>query len=120
MRLPFHRWAPSCLAIGITVACGSSGSNGLGGGDDNGGPAENGDVGSGQDDGGGSSGGSSGGFFAGGADGGGDAGRTIPITVTSIDTCTTGAPSGLSAASVKALLAGGKAGSMRFLYPYSG
>jgi hypothetical protein len=31
----------------------------------------------------------------------------------------TGAPSGLSAASVKALLAGGSAGSMRFLYPYA-
>ena len=36
-----------------------------------------------------------------------------------VDNCSTGTPSGLSAASVKALLAGGSAGSMRYLYPYA-
>ena len=41
------------------------------------------------------------------------------IAVTVVDTCTTGAPSGLSASAKTALLAGGSAGSMRFLYPYA-
>ena len=42
------------------------------------------------------------------------------ISVTLVDTCTTtGAPSGLTATAMTALLAGGSAGSMRFLYPYA-
>ena len=48
-----------------------------------------------------------------------DSGGTV-LTPQSIDQCTTGAPSGLSAASVKALLAGGSAGNLRYLYPYAG
>ncbi len=122
MRFVSHRWALPCVPIGIiTVACGSKSANGLAGGssDDMGGSGGGDDSGMafGQDDGGGSSSGS----FAGGGDGGGgDAGPVIPITVTSVDNCTTGAAGGLSSAAVKALLAGGSAGSMRFLYPYSG
>jgi hypothetical protein len=123
MRLVAPRWAVSCAAIVITVACGSNHSNGLGGDDSTGGPAAGGDDAGptfGGGPGGGSSGASSGGVFGGSGDGGGDSGGSIPITVTSIDTCDTGAPSGLSSTNVKALLAGGSAGSMRILYPYSG
>jgi hypothetical protein len=54
-----------------------------------------------------------------GGGGSGDGGAPT-LAKTSIDSCTTGAPSGLSAASVKALLAGGSAGMLRYLYPYSG
>jgi hypothetical protein len=112
----------AALALSVAAACGSSnhssgfGSPGSGGSDDGG------QGGGGGDD---------GGFFGNGDDSGafgslgqsshdsgaGDA--TIPPMTTSIDTCTTGAPSGLSAASVKALLAGGSAGSLRSLYPYA-
>src|SRR5580698_5136630 len=53
-------------------------------------------------------------------DGGGGGDATIPPTVTSIDECSTGLPSGLTTASVQALMAGGSAGSLRYLYPYSG
>jgi hypothetical protein len=56
---------------------------------------------------------------ASGDGGGGDAGGGAPTT-TLIDSCSTGAPSGLSASSVKALMAGGSPGSLRYLYPYSG
>jgi hypothetical protein len=130
MKAPLHWWALSCAAIAaiaVAGACGSGkGSSGFGVGSTSGG-ASGGGVGA--DDGGAEGGdgfmipgGDSGPFGTlgqGGKDGAaGDAG-TIPVTVTSIDTCTTGAPSGLSAASVKALLAGGSAGSMRYLYPYA-
>ena len=47
-----------------------------------------------------------------------DSGGTV-LTPQSIDRCTMGAPSGLSAASLQALLAGGSAGSLRYLYPYA-
>lgn len=53
----------------------------------------------------------------GGDGGGGDGGAGVTITV--IDGCSTGAPSGLSPTSVNALLAGGSAGSLRYLYPYA-
>src|SRR6185437_8540495 len=106
----------SSLALGLTIAistaCGSQSSHGLGTdeGDQNGGSSggpsgDDSSSGAGSGDNGqfamgsGSSSGSSG-------DGGG-----VPITTTSVDRCATGAPSGLSAASVKALQAGGNAGS---------
>jgi|HubBroStandDraft_2_1064218.scaffolds.fasta_scaffold02618_4 hypothetical protein len=41
------------------------------------------------------------------------------VSVTLIDTCATSAPSGLSATAEASLLAGGSAGSLRFLYPYA-
>jgi hypothetical protein len=121
MRFSFLRGFAPWLLVGVVVACGSTRSDGISGGDDTGSSADGGL--SGDDGGGGGSGtgASSGGVFdpGGGSSGGGDAGNPIPITVTSVDRCTTGAPSGLSAASVKSLLAGGSAGSMRFLYPYA-
>ncbi len=122
MRLHTPRWAVSSAALVIvTVACGSKPSNDLGGAGIGGSPADGDDGGGASgDNGGGSGGGPGGGFFSQGADAGGDSGSSAPIMVTSIDNCTTGAPSGLSSASEKALLAGGHAGSMRLLYPYSG
>src|ERR1700679_2892719 len=89
-----------CLFVGAVVACGSSKSSGLGGGDDGVGPS--GDDDSGTSSGGGSGGGTGSGSSGGSSSGssGSDAGPVIPITVTLVDTCTTGAPSGLSAASV--------------------
>src|SRR5580693_4858922 len=120
MRLVRYPWFFPCVGLALSVACGSNRSNGLPGSGDNGGPsADDGDDGGGgspsfgQDDGGGS-------FSTVGGDGGADAAPVIPVTTVFVDRCTTGAPSGLSAASVKALLAGGSAGSMRLLYPYSG
>ena len=110
------------MALGVTLACGSSGPNDLGLGNGSGSPASD-DSGAtfGIGNGGmGNGGGSSGGVFASSGDAGSDSGGPMPITVTSVDTCNSGAPSGLSATSVKALLAGGSAGSMRFLDPYSG
>ena len=122
MRLVRYHWFFPCVGLALAIAlgaCGSNRSSGLGGGGDNGGPsADDGDDGGGgspsfgQDDGGGS-------FSTVAADGGGDAGPVIPVTTVFVDRCTTGAPSGLSAASEKALLAGGSAGSMRYLYPYA-
>src|ERR1700722_13209280 len=119
MRIGLYSWIVPCAAIAASVACGSNRSNGLpGDGDDGvtsssggGGDDDSGSTSFAQDDGGGS--------FAGSADGGHDAGAVIPVTTVFVDRCTTGAPSGLSAASVKALLAGGSAGTMRYLYPYS-
>jgi hypothetical protein len=117
--------AAGATIVAMAAACGSHkagsgfGDNGPGGpsGDD-GGPSQ--DSGSGSlfsEDGGAGfmlppgSDGSSGG---GGASGGG-----TPMT-TMIDQCSAGTPSGLTAADVSALLAGGSAGSLRYLYPYSG
>ena len=106
-----------------SMACGSTRSNGPlpGQGDD----GVNSSSGGGGDDGGDSptfggdddSGG--GAFTSGNKDGGGSSGPVIAPTTVFVDNCSTGTPSGLSAASVKALLAGGSAGSMRFLYPYA-
>jgi hypothetical protein len=111
------------VALSVAAACGagnhSSGFGSAGGTGDDGGQ---GGGGAGNDAGFGGSGDDAAGFglfgSPNGGDGGGDAG-TIAPTVTSIDTCTTGAPSGLSSASVSALLAGGSAGSLRYLYPYA-
>jgi WD40-like Beta Propeller Repeat len=120
MRFSRYRSALPCVVLGVIFACGST-KSGIGGGGDNPGQggSDDGGGGGGHDDGGGGS--SGGGMFAngGGSSGGVDAGIPIPITVTSVDRCSTGAPSGLSAASIKSLLAGGSAGSMRFLYPYA-
>jgi hypothetical protein len=121
MRFSRYRSALPCAVLGVILACGST-KSGIGGGDNpaTGGGDDSGGGGAGQDDGGGV-GSSGGGMFAngGGSSGGGDAGMPIPITVTSVDRCSTGAPSGLSAASIKSLIAGGSVGSMRFLYPYA-
>src|SRR5450432_245758 len=123
MRSALQRGALPCVVLAVIVACGSTKSGGLAGDNNNGGPSGGDDSGaaSGQDDGGGGSGSSGGGVFnqGGSSSGGADAGPVIPPTVTSVDNCTTGAASGLSAASVKTLLAGGSPGSMRFLYPYA-
>lgn len=112
---PFGAFAP-CVALAASVACGSNHSSGLSGNGDDG-PGSSGSGGSGgafDTDGGG------GAFGSSGADGGADAGPTIPFTTTLVDDCTTGAPAGLSSSQVSQLLAGGSAGSMRFLYPYAG
>jgi hypothetical protein len=53
-----------------------------------------------------------------GVNAGQDAAGVPPMT-SSIDRCTTGAASGLTAAQVNMLLAGGSAGSLRYLYPYA-
>ncbi len=53
-------------------------------------------------------------------DGGASDSGTTGLSTQLIDRCTTGGPSGLSAASLKALLAGGSKGSLRYLYPYAG
>jgi hypothetical protein len=115
----FHRWTGPCLAIAILAACGSTNQSGGGGGlgpgaDDGGGGAGGGSGSFSQDDGGGA-----GSLFGPGRDGGGGDAGGVPLTTTSIDRCSTGIPSGLSAASVQALLAGGSPGSLRYLYPYS-
>jgi hypothetical protein len=117
MRFGLYSWIVPCAGIAASVACGSNPSNGLSGGGDDGATSSSSggdDAGSttfAQDDG--------GGLFANSADGGRDSGAVIPVTTVFVDRCSTGAPSGLSAASVKALLAGGSAGSMRYLYPYA-
>jgi hypothetical protein len=103
----------STHAYGISAGSGaSSGDDGgaNGGGDDSGFVFQNGDTDGGQFV-------SSGNPSQGG--GSGDSGGPT-LAKTSIDDCTTGAPSGLSPASVKALLAGGSPGTLRYLYPYSG
>ena len=116
-----HPWLLLLVGLATPIACGSKQNHNLTGGDDDdgtgtsssGGGGSSGSPGFGQDDGGGS-------FMTGSSGGGGgDAGPPIPATTVFVDQCTTGAPSGLSAASVKALLAGGSAGSMRYLYPYA-
>jgi hypothetical protein len=111
----------------LTVAAASAGgcgstpkSGGFGSlGSSSGGGGAGDDSGSGLGAGGGSSGGGLLIGASGGKDAGGDgAGGAAPAT-TLIDHCSTGAPSGLTAAKVQALLAGGSAGSMRYLYPYA-
>jgi hypothetical protein len=54
------------------------------------------------------------------ADGGKSGGGAAAPASQLIDACTTGAASGLSAQSVKTLLAGGSPGALRYLYPYDG
>lgn len=58
-----------------------------------------------------------------GMDDGGSAGAGSDASAQptqSIDSCTTGAAAGLTPQSIQALMAGGSAGSMRYLYPYGG
>jgi hypothetical protein len=109
-----------CAGAVLLAACGSqsnAGFNGSGGGGGSSGGANGGDDASlgfaGGDDGGS-------GAFGGSGDGGagGDSGA-LPPTTTFVDTCSTGAPSGLTPASVQALFAGGTVGSLRYLYPYA-
>ncbi len=116
-----YPWLLLLVGLVMPIACGSKGSGDFSGGsgdDDSTGSSSSGggagdSPGFGQDDGGGS-------FASGSSSGGGaDAGPPIPATTVFVDQCSTGTPSGLSAASVKALLAGGSAGSMRYLYPYA-
>jgi hypothetical protein len=122
MKSAFHRSLSrtvfAVVVIATATACGSNHSSVLDGDSDGGGggPSSGGGSGSGSSSGSDDTDGS----FSGSASGGGaDAAPPIPITTTLVDRCTTGAPSGLSAAAEKSLLAGGSAGSMRFLYPYS-
>src|SRR4051812_15112815 len=51
---------------------------------------------------------------------GGDGDRQGPGALVSLNSCGTDNPAGLDEKKVKALLAGGAPGSMRFLYPYDG
>jgi hypothetical protein len=121
MRVILHRRLHHaifpCVAVLMAIACGSNhaGLAGDGAESGNGSPSGVGDdasLGPGSD--------SDGSFMPGqGSGDGGDAAPPIPVTTTLVDRCTTGAPSGLSAAAVKSLMAGGSAGSMRFLYPYA-
>jgi hypothetical protein len=116
-------WVLLLAGFVVPIACGSKQSGDNYGGDDGAaGTSSGGDGGSGGQMFGlpGAGGDDSGGAFATSSGGGGiDAGPPIPPTTVFVDNCTTGAPSGLSAANVKLLLAGGSAGSMRYLYPYS-
>ena len=110
-----------CVALMLAGACGSTKGSGFDntslGPQDDFGDGGNGDDGSGISF--GSDGGPNLSLGTAGDGGGGDGGSTAPA-VTVIDSCSTGAPSGLSAASIKALMAGGSPGSLRYLYPYSG
>jgi len=117
--------APLALGLLVAAACGTKATTGLGpgsgntGGDDAGSFSDD-DSGTGSSSGPGSDGGL--GAFQG--TGSLDAATSTyvaesGVSVTLVDTCTTGAPSGLSAAAKASLLAGGAAGSMRFLYPYA-
>jgi hypothetical protein len=120
MTLALRRWALPFVALGVTAACGSANSHRLADGDDGGSSGAAADDASPEFGQGPAGSGSGGGVFGGAADSGAsDSAGGVPVTSTSIDDCTTGAASGLSAASVKALLAGGSVGSMRLLYPYS-
>jgi hypothetical protein len=120
MRFARHLWILPCVALSASVACGSNHSfDGSGSGDDGSAGSS-----SGGDDGGGSStfgqpSDDASGSFVPGTSADGGSGPAIPMTTVFVDNCSTGTPSGLSAASVKLLLAGGSAGSMRYLYPYS-
>jgi hypothetical protein len=112
------------LAVFVTlVACGSGRGSSFGGDDNSGGrgavSSDAGDDGASDTFGSPGVGGTSGSFRTadGGNGGGGDA--AAPPTQF-IDACTTGAASGLSAQSMKALFAGGSHGSLRYLYPYDG
>jgi hypothetical protein len=115
MRFAPGHWALACAVVAASVACGSNKASSLeddgvdggkGGGDDDSGSSFNPDEGDS-------------GAFTRGSDGGSVDAGVIPLTTTLVDRCSTGAPAGLSAAAEKALLAGGSAGSMRFLYPYA-
>src|SRR5579859_4788744 len=102
MHLVRYPWILLLAGLVAPVACGSKQTGDLGTGDDGGG---------GSSSGAGSSGSSSGSTFGSGDDAGGsfgssssgggvDAGPPIPVTTVFVDNCTTGAASGLSAASV--------------------
>jgi hypothetical protein len=112
------------LALFVTVvACGSGRGSSFGGDDNSGGrgaaSSDAGDDGAGDTFGSPGAGGSQGMFRS--ADGGNGGGSDAAAPLTRfIDACTAGAPSGLSAQSTKALLAGGSPGTLRYLYPYDG
>jgi hypothetical protein len=124
-------WISVCACLALAAACGvkqGSGFDMAGTGSDNahgggGAMGATGTLGNGVPPGGdvggllGSGSGSSSSSSSGGSSGTGDAGPMLAQVT--IDTCSSGAPSGLSAASAQALLAGGSAGSMRYLYPYA-
>jgi hypothetical protein len=122
MRLSLRREVLTSLAVAAAVACGS-GSHSSGFHDNGGGGPGSGDGGQAGDDGSTISvtGDDSGLMLGPGSKGDGGAGDsgTIPPTTTSIDRCTTGAATGLSSSAIAALLAGGSAGSLRYLYPYA-
>jgi len=108
----------------ILASCGSSNKGGAFDPGTNGGQRTGTDDGGGEDSGGatfenGNNGGT--GFIPGQAnDSGASDSGTTGLSTQLVDECTTGGPSGLSAASLKALLAGGSLGSLRYLYPYAG
>jgi hypothetical protein len=112
------------LALFVSVvACGSGRGSSFGGDDNSGGrgaaSSDAGDDGAGDTFGSPGAGGSQGMFRS--ADGGNGGGSDAAAPLTRfIDACTAGAPSGLSAQSTKALLAGGSPGTLRYLYPYDG
>src|SRR5258708_4206477 len=118
------RWVLPCAAM-AAVACGTSTASQFSGG------SSSGTVSNGGGEDASTAGGddatsflqTDGGILIGpGMDGGSaapDAGGTSSPTPMSIDRCTTGAPSGLSATQVNALLAGGSPGALRYLYPYA-
>ncbi len=112
---------PNVVLFVVVAACGSAKAPGYGASGGNA-PGTQDDGGEGAlDDSGAPLQGDAGGLFLQRTGDGGTASDSgvIAATTTFVDDCTTGAPSGLSAASVKALLSGGSAGSMRFLYPYA-
>ncbi len=126
MKTLLRAQAVGFVGIVILASCGSSTHSGQFVPDDMGGPGSDPNGGSDGDGSAGSpfqNGGGGNGFFVpgqtrdGGAGGVGDAGPALATQL--IDRCTTGAASGLSAASLKALLAGGSVGKLRYLYPYA-
>ena len=127
MKTLLRAQAIGVVGFAILASCGSSNRSDQFGLGDNGGSGSNGGGGGSEDGSAGSpfqNGGGGSGFFepgqkadAGVGAGSGDAGPALATQ--SIDHCTTGAASGLSAASLKALLAGGSVGKLRYLYPYA-
>ena len=121
MKSLLQRWVLPCVIAAICAACGVANPSGFSGNGSSG-SARGGDDGST-----GGPGDDASSFFqtdggslfsdGGGPGGGGDAGG-VPPTTTFIDRCSMGAPSGLTAATVQALLAGGSPGSLRYLNPY--
>jgi hypothetical protein len=112
------------LAILVTLAaCGGGAASSFGGNDNAAGRgAPSSDAGDDSGDTFGSSGAGGGSGMFGTVDGGmgGVRGNAAAPATQLIDSCSTGAPSGLSAQSKKALLSGGSPGNLRYLYPYDG
>jgi hypothetical protein len=121
MKSLLQRWVLPCVTALLCAACGQANSPGFSGSSSGNAPAgDDGSTGGGGDDASTffqSDGGilvSDGGFIV------SSDGAVVPISmVTSVDRCSMGAPSGLSTATVQALLAGGSPGSLRYLNPYS-